>query len=115
MSKRKSLIFTVAILVIIFMILSMKWKYDIERVFDVNKWEQRVEDRHKMIESLIHQYGIIGMSKHEIKALLGSNAMYQDNDEVLSYFIAYGMGDPVIFEIRFDEVGKAIGYSKYES
>ena len=83
--------------------------------FNVNDWNSLCEERYKMLSSLTEQYKLIGMNRDEILELLGTNGIYTNNNEVLEYYVAKGVGDPLFFGIYFNEQGCAVEYKSFEN
>ena len=114
MKKKRLIVIFALILILIITCLCVKSYNDASHIFSVSRWAQHPEQRLKMINSLVEQYGIIGMSRGEVIELLGTKDIWNNNGISIAYFVASGIGDPVVFEVYFNEDGIVESYNIYE-
>ena len=84
-----------------------------ERSFDKTAWIENQEKRYEYVDDLINHAKLIGLTKSEIKEMLGKPD--NENDSILTYYIGYSPryflnNDPDWLEIELDngEVVKTI-------
>lgn len=84
-----------------------------EQIFTPEKWDSHIWKREKMIDSLTQQYNLYRMNYNEVIELLGTNGLVESRtkkNSCLTYYIGKGIGDPLLFTIRFNEDKVVIEY-----
>lgn len=102
--------FIIVAVVFLAIILLFVVKFKIDSTFSVKRWDTKIEKRFRMYDSLMKKYNLVGMTREEIIALLGTNGICPGTD------ITYSMGGevwPIQLEIYFDEHGKVISVYRF--
>ena len=82
--------------------------------FNAEKWSRgEGQNRLHMVHDLTENYGLLGMSRREVEALLGSKR--DSNSPSLSYDLGYvGSGiDHAVLRLRLNAKDTVIGYGVY--
>ena len=66
--------------------------------FTTAKWE-KIENREKIVDSLLNKYNLIGMTKDEVKELLGDSG-YAYEANYWSYNMTYSPPGVMLFTIK---------------
>ena len=110
---RKNIIKTLAILLIIFILLASTFAYmnyiSQPRFFDKNLWDNNVNRRRTMLDSLRKDYNFTQMTKDDVIELLGENYM-SVREGALTYQLRRGrnLSDTDFISFYFDENGNYI-------
>lgn len=67
---RNTVILSIMIALVI-AIISVTMLYKYKHTFTINKWNENIEDRHKIVSNITKKYDIIGMNEQDIIKLLG--------------------------------------------
>ena len=79
--------------------------------FNRQRWEERPDERYKMLDSIRDQYKIVGMSLYEITNLLGEKDLFASGQgNIIQYYISPGIGDPEFLVIYFNQDAIAYKY-----
>lgn len=106
---RSSFLMLLLCLIIVFVSWSTQRTNNV--AFTTQQWNEEIGQREKMLESLLQTHDLIGMTKEEIKVLLGTNGMVEPvGGGVLQYYIADGYIDPVLLFIELDAKGRVSHY-----
>ncbi len=119
--KYIAIIPTIILAPTLYVLIVLIWFFSIsyypDKDFDKEKWATDKEKRYEMTESIIDDKILIGKTKPEVVALLGTN-FGECEENHISYDIGYIPGlfniDPSFLDIFFEN-GKVVKVSQHES
>ncbi len=76
------------------------------KTFSKEKWEKDIANRYKLVDSLIRDHIIIGMSRDDVITMLGINGIKNNTKDAMEYYIGLETEEPKILIIDFDEEDK---------
>ncbi len=76
------------------------------KTFTKEKWDRDISNRHRMADSLIRDYIVIGMARDEVIELLGINGIKNNTKNSMEYYIGLETEQPKILIIDFDDEDK---------
>ena len=98
----KTLIISVCVAVLILIISFSLNQYFTDRtVFTVDKWNDKIWDREHMFNDFLEKYELIGMTRQEVKEVLGNNGLVYEDDSI--YYIGKALLGPVLLRINYNE------------
>ena len=69
--KLRNTVILSIMIVLVLAIISVTMLYKYKHTFTINKWNENIEDRHKIVSNITKKYDIIGMNEQDIIKLLG--------------------------------------------
>lgn len=108
------LIIIIPALVIYVAIIYLAFIYVPQEAFTKEKWNTDAPEREHLLHSLLRKYDLKEMTRNDVISLLGTNEAYITSDKV-EYIISYGVVDPILFCITFDENGYVSEYGERET
>ncbi len=102
---------TIILFIVLFVCgtLILLWHQYNQSQFSVDKWDENIYVREKMLDDLLNSHDLSAMCYDEIVSLLGTNGIVPNSK--ISYYIGKSYLGAVLFHISFDSNNRVVSYA----